>query len=98
MLVEKDEKLEHSSAGVAWEEEGVTGGECCSYAVWNCSLDRLPCIDSGKRVPKRAASLSFRRLLTDEALSASVINKSGRRRGSKTPDPPPERRRIVPSR
>ena len=35
MLVEKDEKLEYSSAGVAREEEGVTGGECRGYAVWN---------------------------------------------------------------
>jgi hypothetical protein len=97
VLVEENKKLEYSSAGVAWKEEGMAGGECCGYAV--CSgLDHLFCVGSEYRVPKRAASLSFRRLLMDEALSASVINKSGRRRGSKTLEPPPGRRRIVPSR
>lgn len=34
----------------------------------------------------------------DEALSASVIKRSGRRRGSNTPEPAPGRKRIVPSR
>ena len=61
-------------------------------------LDRFLCNDSEGCVPKRAASLSFLRLLMEEALSASIISRSGRRRGSKTPEPPPGRRRIVPSR
>lgn len=33
MLIEKDEKLEHSSAGVTWKEKGVAGGECRGHAV-----------------------------------------------------------------
>jgi len=33
MLVEKDEKLEYASTGVAWEEKGVARGECRGYAV-----------------------------------------------------------------
>ena len=33
MLVEKDEEFEHTRAGVAWKEEGVTGREGGRYAV-----------------------------------------------------------------
>lgn len=85
--------LESHGSKREWREESV--------AVMQSRiglLDALFRTDSEDHVPKRAASLSFRRLLTDEALSASVINRSGRRRGSKTPEPPPGRRRIVPSR
>jgi len=85
--------LESHGRSREWREESV--------AVTQSRVSKLDlpvCVDLGDRVPRRAASLSFRRLLTDEALSASVISRSGRRRGSKTPDPPPGRRRIVPSR
>lgn len=33
MLVEKDEKLEDTTAGIAWKEKGVAGGKGGSYAV-----------------------------------------------------------------
>jgi hypothetical protein len=34
MLVEKDEKLEHSRAGVAWEKKGMTGRKSRGHAVY----------------------------------------------------------------
>ena len=33
MLVEKHKEFENSSAGVAWKEQGVAGGERRGYAV-----------------------------------------------------------------
>lgn len=33
MLIEKDEQLKYSCAGVAWKEKGVAGRKSGSYAV-----------------------------------------------------------------
>ena len=46
VLIEKDEKLEDSGAGVAWKEKGMAGRQGCGYAIWKqgirtCILRRL---------------------------------------------------------
>ena len=50
-----------------------------------------------EKIPMRAASLSFRLLVTTGAWSASVISRSGRAKGSNIP-PAACRMRTVPSR